>query len=145
MTDLWATNLDDNGESLPSTPIVEQAKNLAKRTGNLVKAEVVTLQSNDEMLRFDFDLVVDKLDYRFTLFSFEHSVIGYPTRLIPHTKVAKELDCVRLPTSRGYVHAFQADDVSELMGFLSKILGSATTSTIVKTLVAQAKSFGTNG
>lgn len=142
MNDLWPKGLLGDEAELPVTPIIEQAKLLETHTWDLVKAEVLPVDSATETFRFDFDLVVNVLDYRFTLFTIEYGAAGYPAKLILHSKIAKELgisarniDSVR----QIFVPAIDVQDKDELVQQLAAILGSQATKQILETLVAQAK------
>ena len=141
MSDLWPKELDDVSDSLPVTPVMEQAELLAKHTGNLVKAEVIPLDADDDVFRFDFDLVVRVLDYRFTLFTFHYGVQGYPVFFVPYSKVASELGLQRIQMEDRFTAATKADNAEELLEDLGGILRSNTTKSILQTLVAQAQKF----
>lgn len=141
MKNLWPTEFAVDDELLPVTPIMEQAELLAKHTGNLVKAEVLPVRSESSEFVFDFDLVVKVLDYRFTLFSLEYGVEGYPATLIPYSKIAKELGIKASYHGARMAPVIVANDKNSLLRSLSAILGSETTRTVLQTLVAQAQKF----
>ena len=144
MPDLWPDQLDDISDSLPLTPIIEQADLLAKHTGNLVKAELTSVEAEDEEFQFDFDLIVRVLDYRFTLFIATYGVEGYPVCLMPYPKICDELGLAPLDIGESATRrrrAIKADNEASLLEALGRILGSNTTKNILQTLIAQAKKF----
>lgn len=141
MSDFWPNDLNDVSDTLPVSPILEQAKLLANHTANIVKAEVFPLDTHDGVFQFDFDLVVRILDYRFTLFKFHYGVQGYPVFLIPTEKISSELDLKLMNTELQFTRAFKANNPDQLTRNLAKILGSHTTRTILETLIAQGKKF----
>ena len=141
MSDLWPSDIAAGDDLLPVTPVMEQAELLAKHTANLVKAEVKPVASEDNTFAFDFDLVVKVLEYRFTLFSLEYGVEGFPAVLIPYSKIASELGIKPKPHGMRYIPLVEAKDKMELLKHLEAILRSGTTRSILQTLVAQAQKF----
>ncbi|MFM9961469.1 MAG: hypothetical protein ACKV2Q_09600 [Planctomycetaceae bacterium] len=134
MTNLWP-KLNDLGDSLPFSIVMRQAEALPSITSNIIRADIIPLKSEGGMFRYEFELFVPALDYRFTLFQFIHEVQGYPVTFVPYEKLAEELGCRYTAYGRG-VAASNEEEFNQLLGL---ILGSRTTKGILEVLIAQSR------
>ncbi len=121
--DLWPADIANPPEDkAPLVLLREQAAALAKKTGNLVEAEVTTAQDIEGGLRLRFTLVAPALsNYRYDLFTAIQPAGLYPVRLI--------LD------NDTYV----ADSEEALKQYLRKFFSSHTARKVIGGLVAQSQ------
>jgi hypothetical protein len=125
LDDLWPADIAAPPESkAPLIILREQAALLARKTKNLVEAEVATRPDPDQMgaLIMRFTLVAPALsDYRYDLFTAIQSASLYPVRI----------------NWQGQM--FTADEEEGLKKYLRNIFASHTAKKIVGGLVAQSQ------
>lgn len=147
MTESMWPELSTDTVPSPLSPITEQADLLAQMTNNVVKAELYQTEPSQKgyEFAFDFDLIVDVIDYRFTLFAIYQSVEGYPVMISPIEKIEKDLGWTSstgnpdvIARNNAKKTANSADELNEILG---RVLSSRVTKQILETLIAQAKHF----
>lgn len=77
MEDLWPVNIAESKLVTPVSILREQAELLGEKTKQLVRGEVDT-QAVGSMLVHRFNVVAPTLNYRYELFTVQHTVKFYP-------------------------------------------------------------------
>jgi hypothetical protein len=122
--DLWG-DFPSADESLPVQILREQAELLSKKTDNILQAVVVTIQDEEDVIEYSFDIVAPALNgYIYTVLELSHEAELYP------------LEIQDLSSSEIYV----CPDEQHFKSALRKILGSEQIKKIVANLVALSTS-----
>jgi hypothetical protein len=119
LNNLWPEDIGVAGLKPPVAFLREQATLLGQRTKNIVEAKVVTEVWGDGFIH-RFLLVVPALDnYRYGLFTVQHSVSLYPLEIQFNDKRIK------------------ANDEKTLIAALKQIFSDIETRRIIQSLIAQ--------
>ena len=147
VVDLWPQEfLAGKTDVLAPVAVVrQQAQLLEKHTSGIVKAEVISVKS-EQNFQYSFNLYVPKLNYRFRLFSMIYGATLYPVELDIDGGVQEEIISQMVSENDNWVKRNAAWEVfskveSEvvLIERLRTLFGAKKTKTIIQSLIAQAK------
>lgn len=131
--DLWPKDLSMISKSnSPSSILMEQAEILAQKTGDLVRAEVITpeIPIHSGFLDYNFFIVAPRLNhYRYRLFSIWYDLNLYPVFF----ELDSDIDAEVRGKKRGELRAKSEQEYIDLLG---KILNAEKTRRIIRTLVS---------
>jgi hypothetical protein len=126
---MW--NFDGQNTSTPLDLVQEQIDLLYKQTEEWVVGRIETSVVDDEF-RGVLILSPSTIDFDFEVITVTFGLEMYPTNM----NVNEDIMLEAFGSSQG---TLRAEDENEFVGYLEKILGSATTTRSIKTMMAVAR------